>query len=376
MIQQRFARSAWTLLAVMVFAVGCSDSDTMTGNTTGDISGANSMEELDLDLPYGGLAYTDEPEAFGDDSLLAEAVEEDVAAADEADDEEVIRRSDPELRDAPEVTRTYLRILWGNLDGLRAPEITAPDDSPAWTVWDGSLSVTEGAIAIKKTILFERPYDHLMPRVSRQAVAWHSLTLPHVDGILVCVMSRPGEDGSVPGEITFETGPLTKTFTIAELGELDETVAVDDLGNGVSFVGFTERPDACPRGFLGGLWKANEDGSGGVFRGRVTNRHGLLRGYLMGRYGINEDGERVFAGKFINRRGQILGLLQGVWEPSGEGDGMGSFLGRWAGRGGEHKGMLKGRYMTHPERPGGMFHGFWQELCTGGSEVDGEDGNG
>lgn len=366
MIQHRFPRPVWALLAVTALAVGCSDTAPITGAAVDDVPGSNGMEDLDLSLPYGGLAFTDEPAAFGNAALLAEAVEEEAALRAEAEEAETIRQAVPTLRDAPEVARTYVRILWGNLDGARPELRTLPEDTPAWTVWDGSLSVTEGAIALRKTILFERPYDHLLPRVGFQALSWHSTTLPHVDGILVCVLSRPDAEGNLPGEITFETGPATRTFAIADLADLEETVRVDDQGNGVSFVGLSGRPGLCPRGFLGGLWKANDDGDGGVFRGRVTHDHGRLRGYVMGRYGTTRDGDRVFAGKFIDEEGRILGLLQGTWEPSAEEDGTGVFRGRWAGRDGETAGLLRGRYLTRPDRPGGVFQGYWERSCEGG----------
>jgi hypothetical protein len=370
MIQHRFSMPTLGMMAALALAVGCSDTPSLTGTGTEDISGSNSLAEIDLGLPYGGLAYTDEPVAFGDAALQAEAAVEDAAAVEEAEDEDQIQAADPALRDAPDVVRTYLRILWGNLEGVRS-ELSGVEDDPGRMVWDGKLSVDAGALAVRKTILFERPIDHLVPRDSRQVVAWRSVTLPHVDGILVCVLSRPDESGNVPGMITFETGPLTQTFTIADLADLDTTIPVDDAGNGVSFIGFTERPERCARGFLGGLWKADEDGNGGAFRGRFTNRDGRLRGYLAGRYGVNGDGERVFAGKIIGMGGEILGLLEGVWEPAADREGMGHFLGRWAGRNGEHKGVLRGRYIANPERPGGLFHGVWEELCTRAAEVDG-----
>jgi len=357
-------------LAAGLFALaGCGAESAVTSGGD-DISGSETMETLDLDKAYGGLSWSDEPEAFGDDILLADAADEDRAATD--DDESDVLDEDPA---ASRYVRTYLRVMWGQLDGrpegdgLRA---AASDCEPV--VWDGDLTVSEGAIAAKRLILFERPTDHRLPRDNRQTLAWASTTCPHVDGILVCLLTEPNEDGSLPGEVTFTTGPLTQTFAIADLADLDETVKVDENGNAVSFVGFTERPERCAQGFLGGYWQKHRDDEhdGGWFRGRLSNANGRLRAYLMGRFGENSEGERVFAGKIIARGGRILGLVGGTYEPSGNGDGLGSFVGRWVNRNETHMGVLMGRYETLPERGAGFFHGKWEERCEDGDEGDGE----
>ena len=365
----RLLAPSLAMLAALFLTTGCGNESAPLADNGDDISGTETMDTLDLDKAYGGLAYTDEDAAFGDEILLADAADEDRAFADD-DESEVLDDDDDPAR----YQRTYLRVVWGKLDGR--PEGDASRDlthdcEPV--IWDGSLTLSEGAIAAKRLLLFERPADHRIPRDSRQTFAWASRTCPHVDGVVVCILSLPGDDGSLPGEITFATGPLTQTFAIADLDGLDEKVSVDDAGNAVSFVGFSDRPERCPMGFVAGYWQkhANDERDGGWFRGRLSTANGHLRAYILGRFGVNSEGEKVFAGKIINRGGQILGLVGGTYEPSGEEDGLGSFSGRWVNRSGSHQGVIMGRYETKPERGAGFFHGKWEERCSR-DESDGE----
>lgn len=361
-------------LALMVglfVLAGCGTEAALTPAGSDDISGSESMETLDLDKAYGGLSWTDEPAAFGDEILLADAADEERALAD--DDESDVLEDD---ENPSRYVRTYLRVVWGKLDGRPEGDELRPDTVDCErVVWDGDLTVSEGAIAAKRLLLFERPTDHRLPRDNRQTFAWASTTCPHVDGVLVCILTEPNEDGSLPGEVTFTTGPLTQTFAIADLNGLDQTVKVDENGNAVSFVGFSERDERCAQGFLAGYWQKHrdDDRDGGWFRGRLSNQHGQLRAWIMGRYGMNDAGERVFAGKIINREGRILGLAGGTYEPAGD-DGIGSFAGRWVNRTETHMGVLMGRYETLPDRGAGFFHGKWEERCDGDDEDDEGDG--
>src|SRR5690606_14131271 len=100
--------------------VGCSgDDDGTTGAGSDDVSGTATLATLDLDDQYGGLASDDGPQAFGDEDLLAQALASDVAGLAD-DDEDSVRGGDPTL-DSPRMRQTYLRILWGRLDGAFDP---------------------------------------------------------------------------------------------------------------------------------------------------------------------------------------------------------------------------------------------------------------
>lgn len=352
--------------ALALLAAGCGTDATLTASGDGDIAGTNSMDNVDLNAAYGGLDFSDESEAFGDDELMAEAVmAEDLGLA--AADEDSMVDDDPSL-DGPRVRRTYLRILWGQLDGLADTSRVALQPEMRLD-WSGSVSVSDGAIALSRVLRFERPFDHRLPRTDRQSVSWVSHTGPRFDGILICVFSRPDTSGAIGGELTFRTGPLTRSFRIADLDGLDEVVPVDEAGNAVSFASRVVDPKAeCGQGFLAGFWRSAPDtfdGQGGVFRGLVLDARNHPIGFLKGRYGINDSGERVFAGKYIGRNGRIRGLVQGTWAPSADAAGMGHFAGHWALRNGERVGGLRGEYSS---RVGGLgfFHGQWAEACADG----------
>lgn len=365
----RFGRSVAILSLASLFAFGgCSDETTLSGSGDGDVSGGSSLETLDLDAEYGDLAFTDEAVAFGDPQLLAATLIDEAALSE--DDEDSLNDDDPSLT-RPMMARTYLRILWGQLEGRFDP---ADGDRPELERldWTGVLSVSAGAIAMKRTVLFERPYDHLLPRTSRDSLEWVSHTGPHFDGLLVCIVS-PVVDGVAQGELTFATGPFTTTVSVADLDGIDRKVDVDNLGNAVSFLGRKADRTGCGAGFLGGLWKNTEDRPEteavelGVFRGRFAGEHGMVHGFLQGVYGLNTSGERVFIGKYIGRDGRIRGLIRGTWTPAEDAEGMGSFQGRWVGRNGEHRGELQGRYRAgEHERADGFFQGLWKERCMRG----------
>ncbi len=361
MTTRSFARLGISVLLLAAFAGGCAKNETPLSAADTSIGGTNSLDQIDLNQAYGGLAYTDEAPAFDDSQLQSEtaSMEQDLMTQD---DEDSVLDRDPALRDNPLLKRTVVRILWGKLDGR--PSVDAA--SPAMALdWSGSLSVTGGAIAVKRTILFERPVDHLLPRTNRQLLQWQSYTGPHFDGLLLCILQRPDDTGAFAGELSFKTGPFSTTISLADLDGLDRTVSVDDQGNSISFEGKTL--DTCPSGFMRGYWVSVPGANGGFFRGHWVNQFGDVDGHLRGRWGVNDAGERVFAGKIIDRAGHIRGLLRGSWEPKD--DGTGVFFGHWAAKYGQIEGEFSGEYMTRSDLGLGFFRAMWKAEC-GGPVVD------
>jgi len=136
--------------------------------------------------------------------------------------------------------------------------------------------------------------------------------------------------------------------------------------------------DDCPKGFLAGRYRVlpaelpdtnleEEDRPGeqiGTFAGLWSTLGGRTRGVLRGGYGLDEDGNRVFFGKYIDRQGHFRGLLTGTWEPAEEDARMlTEFNGRWVNRSGNNMGILGGHAYPVPEHAGGIFEGRWTELC-------------
>ena len=354
------------LTALAFMAVGCSSDTPLGADPVGGIGGDNSIENLDLNQPYGGLAYTDDRVAFGDPTLELEASVEDAAAIQYAAFEDSVLDEDPEF-DRPDLVRTWVRILWGNHDGRPDSLVedgTLPERTPV--VWDGNLQVTgKNRLALKRALLFERPTDRIVLSREQPRLGWISRTKWHVDGILVCVLSRPDSNGVLQGDLEFNSGPFSTSIPVQDLLGYEQTTVLDDAGNAISFVGFRPDPESdCARGFLGGHWMDVPDENGGVFRGRMLMATGNLRAWIGGRYGINDAGERVFAGKIVDREGTILGLIEGTWEPSEDGRRLGSFVGHWAVSSGERKGRLGGHYRAAPLGHRGIFLGRWAENCS------------
>lgn len=360
----------WTrfgFLTLLVLLAACAEDGDPTAVGDDAVEGTESLETVDLDADYGDLAWTDESAGFGDDELLAAAAFDEQAALTE-DEEDSLIAGDEELATTP-MRRTVVRLLWGQLDGSFAT--SGPRDEASMLDWSGSARVTAGAVALKRTILFERPWDHRLPRVERDSLAWKSATGPHYDGVLLVVMS-PLVDGVAQGELVIDTEPFTTRLRIDELDGFDAVTAVDAAGNAISIRAAVVEPRGCAAGFLNGFWKDVEDRpetdaiEGGVFRGRVVLEDGITIGFLKGVYGWNAAGERVMVGKLVGPAGRLRGLIAGTWTPDEETAGLGSFEGHWVGRDGARRGVIGGRYLRNAEgEPGdGFFEGRFQEICS------------
>lgn len=354
-------------LATLFLFAACAEDGDPTAVGDDAVDGTASLETVDLDAAYGDLAWTDEGAGFEDDVLLAAATFDEQAALTE-DDEDSLVAGDDELA-AADVRRTVVRIVWGQLDGSFATSV--PREDAAALDWSGSASVTAGAVALKRTILFERPLDHRLPRDARDSLAWKSATGPHYDGVLLVVLS-PVVDGAAQGELVFETAPFSVRLRVDELDGYDALTAVDAEGNAIAIRAAVVPPQDCTAGFLAGFWKDAEDRpatdaiEAGVFRGRAVVEAGVTVGFLKGVYGWNSAGERVLVGKLVGRAGRIRGLVSGTWAPDGDTAGLGSFQAHWIGRTGAREGTLGGRYLRNAAaaRGDGFFEGRFREFCA------------
>ncbi|MBK9303775.1 MAG: hypothetical protein IPM94_07795 [bacterium] len=354
-------------------ATGCGDERGAT--VPGDVA-VDDYEAMDLDKAYGGLTYSDESPAFGDAELEAMSLEDQEAASDDPlqDDAELagleaaaLGGDDPAAPPPPTVIA--LRLTWGQLDG-------APEDireEVQGLDWSGRLRVDRGLVVVRRVILFERPRDHLVrPRPDRRTVAWVSHTGPHFDGLIVEVVVPPAAPDSAsagtpaPVMLHLVTPLVALDIPVAELAGLDVTHPVDELGNALRLEGHrVTDEDLCPKGFLGGIWKADRDSTtveGGVFKGRWVGLWGRLHGFVRGRYGLDSSGERVFFGKYIDRQGRCRGMLAGAWEAA-DASGRGGFHGEWHNAAATVEGVLGGEYVHAAGRPAGVFSGRWTTLC-------------
>jgi len=358
----RVLRSTLKLLAVVVPVALLAGCDLISDSKETAPAGGNPNweETTDLTSPYGGYEFTDESDAFGDPLVQAVAV---------------LESGEPvETGLVPSDSTFALRITWGQLEGNR--EAMTPVD------WTGSISISQGAMGVLRTIAFERPRDHLLRRTDRRSVEFVSHTQRHYDGLLLLVHEN-GRGRDLPaadGSLTFATGRLTQTWSFADLRNANLVIPVDDLGNAVSVTGIVARPDSCPNGFTRGAWLQRGDGRA-IFRGVWTGPVGGTIGHIRGHAGVNDMGEHVWFAKIVGARGRLIGLARGTFEPSE--DPMlpgGLFTGHFVARPGDRGGAVGGRYVLRgmTERGhGGFFEGRWHANCDrgAGEEEPPSDGN-
>lgn len=362
-----------TLLMALLLAAGCSKSPADDGSSS---TGLNLTDE------FGGYLATAEKPAFDDPALIAEA---ELNEGEEYDDPILLSPGMDAVVADTLGSFYHLRALWGRLCFD-----TASTDVVDWT---GSLTISDGAMIIRRTIHFELGQDYIPTRTDRQLVEWVSFTTVHNDGIMIDI-HIPDTVDIATVSLDFTTGPYSRTFALEELAALDTIVYLDDYdSNAVAFYGFQLNHRVCPRGHLMGGWGYDEEGQG-VFRGTWMSRSGWVAGYLNGHYGETDDGDRVFFGKWINRAGECEGLLRGIYGQNGNGDGFGN--GNGGGQGDDNGtrtrrqagwfagdvfdasqaqiGAMKGKFYSRSERAHGFFAGRWKLPCDSAApELDTSD---
>lgn len=329
------------LLAVVAFMLGaCSSNSTEPADT------GTTLDD------FGTYKPTDEAPNFGD-ADVAELTTE----AEETDYADPVALSpvvdSVENLDHPDIFA--MRIVWGNLE--QDSGVTDLTD------WSGTLTLSRGAVVVKRTIRFEPGQDYLLPRYNDSGVyipeelRFVSQTSWHFDGLRLNLYIPP----SVTDEIvtlTYESPQLSITFTMDELEELDTLVNIG-YGNAISFQSMRFEPASHLRGGLIGRWGRDDEGNG-IFYGTWKNTAGTLMGTLKGEWGTDEDGNPVFAGKYIDINGQFEGLIKGKWRINGNGaNATGHFAGRIYNADLEPIGKLHGHFKRGMTRKGGFFAGRW-----------------
>jgi len=321
-------------LALLIGSAGCNSADEAIDLTTADV-----------EATYAGMDTADEDPDFGDPALAnPEIASEDPPEVDPTLDER------PDLRDGAH----HLRVLvaWGRF--RLQPEATD------WTTWDGTLTANNAAVRVLRTVRFERPMDHLVPRSDLHTIGWVSQTAPSFDGVLVDVVLHPAlNPNNEEVSLTFTSGPITYTLPIARDMRRHVVVDVDDAGNKLAFQVFMPDRDGCREGYMAGIWRSVEDGPRGVLGvilGRFVDETGRIRGKIRGVYGKRPDGSQVFFAKVIGQDGAFIGLVGGRYRE-------GEFAGRLNGRGDRIDGVVHGRYFDGDRDHDGTFLGRWSQLC-------------
>jgi len=372
---------------LLMWGAGCSDNPSDSGSVSG---------ELNLVDEFGGYTDKVESEGFGDEDLLQEASQDE-----EYNDVMLLAPGVDSLVDDPDVGYYHFRAVWGQM--CYDSTVIEPTD------WSGSLTISRGAEIIRKVIRFELGQDYILERYDRRIIEWHSITTVHNDGISVDLFVPPvmpefdtlltpeidtlGDTAWVevidttypetePVTVTFQTGPYSRTFTMDELMALDTIVYMED-SSAVAFHALKLDRIPCPRGFLAGVWGIDEEGNQ-VFRGTWMNHRGNITGYLKGHYGVNEDGMKVLFGKWITTSGEFEGFIKGTYgyQPNDHANGNafrkghGWFRAMICNANSEEIGILNGKFQSNNEHNNGFFQGRWKLRCNdlGADTSDSEDG--
>jgi hypothetical protein len=332
-------RSQLSSLALLLTlpTVACVDPSGDPPDTQDVQDVSNALEQAN-----GGFDAADEAPAFGAElELSAAAIEADAAITDELAVDPVIASADR--------AGLHLIVVWGKLPAER--------DAEEVRDWTGSLTLSRGAMAVRRTIGFEDRTDRLLPRTSRASVSFESQTRPYIDGLALTV-DDPMPAAAETLTLTYTPAGRNASHTL-DLSLLAGGPIVIDAGGGFKIVAVAHRRqiDPCDRGFMRGRWRALAPNVGS-FLGVVTNEDGERVGHVRGIYGQRRTGEPVLFGKFVNREGQFRGVLTGTY-------GNGAYRARWIdGDGGDH-GTAHGVYFASETERGGGFLGRWAETsCT------------
>jgi len=346
------------LLGGLVLLGGCShDNSTGSGNpfTPDD-------QTIDLNAPYGGFLAVDEQPAFGDLTLQAETTENEQPADGYAGLSIQARERTRRLED-DHPDHYALIALWGDLrNGDTSTSIKGGRDAEP-VAWDGSLSLSAGAIRLLGLIDFERPEDGILPRTLPTDIEWTSITHGDRDGLRVWLIVPHSAE---PETLRFKAGDYEQTLLTSDLEDLSENIEISDSLQ-ISLRAFRADPAVAASGFLRGHWGRAPGDSLGRFGGHwVLGDDGRVVGVMRGHYGLNDQNQQVFFGKYIDLAGHFRGFLSGTWEATVSGTEdtrnyreSGTFSGQWVDEKGRPLGELQGRWQRRGNHTG-VFTGRWR----------------
>lgn len=296
-----------------------------------------------LEQENGGFDTTDEAPLFAAETMFQDAsIEGDGVQADSmAADAEM-----QTMENAVDANVLDLAVLWGRI----------PADPTATVArnWSGELKLSRGGMYARRRIAFEDQTDRILPRMTRDAIQFQSVTRPAADGLVLRV-ADPATGAVEPLRLRYT--PATGTAQDIDLSTIEDGPVVRNLGDGNRMiVAAHRRNDRCAHGFIRGRWhKIAPDAS--TYLGVVANAAGEVVGHIRGIAGQRANGDSVMFGKFINREGAFVGILRGEYED-------GQFRARWLDRGGDH-GYLQGLYFEGPSPHAGGLLGRWAETSCG-----------
>jgi hypothetical protein len=287
------------LIMIMILSGCVSHSDGM--NSADEAKQASEA----LSDPFNALGTDDESQEFDDSEIAAvegeeEAVEDVFAPAD---------KEGADLPTTPDCNVYSLFMRWGQLTGLNR-------DASGVTNWTGTISANIGTLAVIRKVAFDN-HDLLSTRTDPKIIEFESYTKPHFDGLRIRYEVCDSDEASLGVDevatITFSAlgAPLTKSYTVSELVELNDLV--DGIGeNNDRFHALAVKKSDLCQGTIQGRWIQKND-QYGIFKGVVVSTNGLPVGHIKGFFGERE-GENKLVAKIISRTGRFGGILKGSFE--------------------------------------------------------------
>lgn len=299
----------------------------------------------DLDKANGGYATTDETSQFGEEALFSDAALEATGAQADA------TAADPTVRDMqnrPDVAMRGVVMMWGQLPA--DPNQTTAKD------WSGTITASRGAIIVARKIAFEDRTDAVLPRETRNVVAFSSKTTTHSDGLVLRLID-PTPAAPEPLTLTYQiTGGASYSIGVTALATAPQVIDVD--GDNKIIAASVRHRDNCDAGAMRGRWR-HVAPNAGHFLGVVVDKDGGEIGHVRGIFG-ERNGERRLFGKFINSDGAFKGLMVGTYGADGR------FAARWLHRSGD-AGRISGVYRAGnagAERHGGFLARWAETTCS------------
>ncbi len=335
-----------TCFLLVLFIAGCSHNSTAPDQSEKKVADNQKLPEnarkiLDQYLPEGLESENGEQPAYLD-SLPAELINN---------------------CDIYSVT-----FLWGDVFNTAIPSNDTTD-------WSGTLSMNaDGVVYVLYEIDFESGEDSVLIHNNPTFAIWISKTANDLDGLSFLVFIRRDMDYLVVPLLTFETGPITLSYTFDELVDLTAFYPVDE-SNGLIVYSRLIWENACPGGAIKGTWV--KDGwlsDSGSFNGYWMDYLGDTVGYMNG---IFWSCSTNVSGKFTGSvsglyTDQVIAEFDGHWyydDPRmcpmcGEGHGVfhGQFRNLMDGRTGFMAGEF-GDYSLPPDDIEMPMTGIWRFHC-------------
>jgi hypothetical protein len=287
-----------SILSIFILT-GC-----MSRNSNPNLTDEMSEAMDALSDPFNALGTDDEEAEFGDEEV-ADVGQEEESVDDEYAPAEEEKADEPTALDCDVYS---LLIRWGQLTGFNR-------DVAGVTNWSGSISANIGTLAVLKKVAFDS-HDSLQTRSDPKLIEFESYTKPHFDGLRiryeVCDADEAtlGVDEVATLTFTAPDAPLTKSYTVSELAELNDLVEGIGENNDRFHALAIQKSDLC-QGTIQGRWIQKSD-EYGIFKGIVVASNGIRVGYIRGFFGEREGGNKLVA-KMISRNGRFGGILKGTY---------------------------------------------------------------